>query len=112
MSDDNEKLDFVRRRLNSFMNTMMEGEQGAGETNMINIEHHVLKQFRKFHASVIEMFPKNKLLPKLVNDEELQEEYQYSYGFYVKTTVREIADALGITLNFDKGKETSPLMAQ
>ena len=112
MSNENQKIEWARRRLNSFMNTVMEGTAGTGNTQPHNIEYYGLKQFREFHEKILEIFPDNEFIPKPKTDEELTKEFQHGRGFYFKTTIREIADALGITLDYDKNDESSPMMAQ
>ena len=107
-----EKIEYVRRRLNSFMNVIMEGTKGVGSTNEYNVEYYGLKQFIEFHKKINELFPDNELLPKVKTIEEIVKDYQYAQGFYLKTIIREIADVLDITLDFDKTHADSPMMAQ
>ena len=112
MTSSSEKIDLVTRRLNSFMNEIMEGTKGVGDTQSHNVEYYGLKRFLEFYKQVKEMFPENDLLPTPLSMEEINKKYQYGSGFYLKATIREIADALGITLKYDKKSESGPIMAQ
>jgi len=103
---------YVRKRLNSFMNNIMEETKGVGNTAKHNLDYYGLKQFVEFHQKVNELFPDRELVPKAKTIEEINKDYQYAQGFYLKTAIREIADALGITLDFDEAREDSPTMTQ
>ena len=97
MADETEKIDFVKRRLNSLMSEIMEGPKGVGNTDPRNLEYRTLQRLIELHEQINPMFPNNKFLPKPKTIEEVNKDYQYAQGYYVKTTIREIADALHIT---------------
>ena len=112
MSELQDNIAFAERRLNSLMNEIMEGTKGVGDTQSHNVEFYSTKRFLELHKQIAEMFPLNKRIPKYLTIEEIPKKYQYGRGYYVKSTIRELADALGIKLEYDKKSESSPFMAQ
>src|SRR3989344_8978242 len=112
MAEDFNKIDYVERRLNSLLNNILEGTKGVGNTQSHNVEHYSTKEFIELHKKIKEMFPENNFLPNPMTIEEINKEYQYGQGYYVKTKIREIAAALGITLEVDKRSNSAPIMAQ
>lgn len=112
MNDSTDNLDFVKNRLNSIMNEIMEGIKGAGTTQSHNVESYSLKRFTELHKQIKELFPDNQFLPNPKTLEEIYKEYQYGEGYYLKSTIREIADALGIVLEFDRKPQSGPIVAQ
>jgi len=112
MTQSNDNIDFVRRRLNSFMNEIMEGTEGSCNTQLHNVQFIGLNRFIDFHKQIKELFPENSLIPQPLSMEEITEKFQYGHGYYFKSIIREIADSLDITLEHDKKSESTPLMTQ
>jgi len=106
-----EDLEWAKLRINSIIDELQNASKYIGG-GVLNIPHYLTKRELKVLNQIKAKFPENDKIPELLTEEEIHKEYQYAPTFYIYTTVREIANALGIDLETDKKDQSSPIMAQ
>jgi len=104
-------LDWEKRKLNSFMKRIQEGKEyvRGAETNF---DYHITIDFIELHKKIKEKHSDNESIPDVLTIEEIQQKYEYARPYYVYSTIQDISDALGITLENNKQQESTPTIAQ
>ena len=111
IATDDPDINWAKKRLNSTMEEIREGSKLiSGDES--NIGYYITKRFIELHQKIKQKFSDNTSIPEPKTLEEINEGYKYAKLYYVFTTVKEIADSLGISLKDSQTKETGQIIAQ